>query len=80
MIQYDAIEVINNAAYMQKIKIFCSDMIHYDLQRAANLYSVGPRFESVWGHHINQRLSENHAGPFVFGATLGKHFPVKPAY
>jgi hypothetical protein len=28
----------------------------------------------VWGHHLNQRLSENHAGPFVFGATLGLHF------
>ena len=26
------------------------------------------------GHHLNQRLSENHAGPFVFGATLGLHF------
>ena len=30
--------------------------------------------QSVWGHHLNQRLSENHAGPFVFGATLGLHF------
>ena len=28
----------------------------------------------VWGHHLNQRLSENHAGPFVFGKTQGKHF------
>ena len=28
----------------------------------------------MWGHHLNQRLSENHAGPFVFGATLGLHF------
>ena len=28
----------------------------------------------MWGHHLNQRLSENHAGPFVSGATLGLHF------
>ena len=42
--------------------------------RATDLLSVGPRFESVWGHHLNQRLSENHAGPFVFGETQGKHF------
>ena len=36
MIQYDAMEVINNAAYMQFNKVFCSDMIRYDLKRAAN--------------------------------------------
>jgi hypothetical protein len=28
----------------------------------------------VRGHHLNQRLSENHAGPFIFGATLGLHW------
>ena len=28
----------------------------------------------MWGHHLNQRLSENYAGPFFFGATLGLHF------
>ena len=28
----------------------------------------------MWGHHLNQRLSENHAGPFIFGATFSGKF------
>ena len=27
--------------------------------------------QSVWGHHLNQGLSENHAEPFVFGVPNG---------
>ena len=37
MIQYDAIEVNNINAYMQLIKVIYYDMIHYVLNRAANL-------------------------------------------
>ena len=40
----------------------------------AQMQCLSKEHNPVWGHHLNQRLSENHAGPFVFGATLGLHF------
>ena len=36
----------------------------------AQMQCRGKEQNPVWGHHLNQRLSENHAGPFVFGGNI----------
>ena len=40
----------------------------------AQMQCLSKEHNPVRGHHLNQRLSENHAGPFIFGATFSGKF------